>query len=256
MVNCKVCGENIDSTANFCPNCGAVIEKSKIEKVSKDSAQLSEPGNKSKGRNSKSGKVKIKKSPEDESKPKIISYTKLLYIILPLVIIAVVILVSSGIFNSAATPSDAVSNIPDNPHAGADLNKLKQITEFEDSLKRNPKDAQLLLQLAHLLNDSGFKEKAIERYNEYLKVDPKNADVMVDRGVCYYDLHKFDDAINSMENALKIQPDHQIAQLNLGIVNMAAGNSNKAIEWWKKAIQTDPATEVGKKAKELLKSHQ
>jgi tetratricopeptide (TPR) repeat protein len=78
---------------------------------------------------------------------------------------------------------------------------------------------------------------------------------LVDRGVCYYELHKFDDAINSMEKALIFQPNHQIAQLNLGIVNMAAGNNDKAREWWNKAIQTDPATEVGKKAKELLKSH-
>jgi len=256
MIICKVCGENIESEANYCPNCGAVIEKSKIEKVSKDSDQLSETRNKSKKNNSKSVKGKIKKSVDDESKSKIISYTKLLYVILPLLIIAVVILVSSGIFNSAATPPDTESNIPDNPHAGADLNKLRQITEFEDSLKQNPNDSQLLLQLAHLLNDSGFKEKAIERYNDYLKVDPKNADVLVDRGVCYYELRKFDDAIISMEKALIFQPDHQIAQLNLGIVNMAAGNNDKAIEWWNKAIQTDPTTEVGKKAKELIKSHQ
>ena len=33
------------------------------------------------------------------------------------------------------------------------------------------------------------------------------------------------------------------------------GNNDKAREWWNKAIQTDPATEVGKKAKELLKTH-
>ena len=36
---------------------------------------------------------------------------------------------------------------------------------------------------------------------------------------------------------------------------MAAGNTDKAIEWWKKAIQTDPTSEVGREAKELLKSH-
>jgi hypothetical protein len=36
---------------------------------------------------------------------------------------------------------------------------------------------------------------------------------------------------------------------------MATGNKDKAIEWWKKALQTDPTSEVGKKAKELLKSN-
>jgi len=255
MIICKVCGENIETAANYCPNCGAVIEKNKGFKIPIDPDQLSNTRHKVKEKNSKLVKGKIKKSVEDESKPKIISYTKLLYIILPLAILAGVILYSSGIFNSATTSSDTVTNIPDNPHAGADLNKLRQITEFEDSLKQNPNDSHLLLQLAHLLNDSGFKEKAIEKYNVYLKIDTKNADVLVDRGVCYYEVHKYDDAINSMEKALKIQPDHQIAQLNLGIVNMATGNKDKAIEWWKKALQTDPTSEVGKKAKELLKSN-
>src|ERR1035437_980590 len=127
MIICKVCGKNIESEANYCPNCGAVIEKIKA----KDSEKLSDNKSTRKEKNSKSVNGKIKKSANDESKSKIISYTKLLYIILPLLIIAVVILISSGIFNSAATPPDTVTNIPDNPHAGADLNKLRQITEFE-----------------------------------------------------------------------------------------------------------------------------
>ena len=93
--------------------------------------------------------------------------------------------------------------MPQNPNADNNLTKLRQITDFEDSLNKNPNDSQLLLQLAHLLNDSGFKRKAIEKYNDYLKVDPKNADVLVDRGVCYYDLHQYDEAINSMESAIK-----------------------------------------------------
>jgi tetratricopeptide (TPR) repeat protein len=256
MIVCKVCGEKIESAANYCPNCGAIIEQSKGIKVSKDADQLNETKQKRKEKISKLVKGKIKKSVDNKSTPKIISFNTLLYMILPLAIIGGVILYYSGTFDSAPTSSDAVANISDNPHAGADLNKLRQITEFEDSLRQNPNDSQLLLQLAHLLNDSGFKEKAIEKYNDYLKTDPKNADVMVDRGVCYYEVHKYEDAINSMESALKFQPKHQIAQLNLGIVNMAVGNNEKALEWWNKAIQTDPTSEVGKKAKELIKSHQ
>jgi len=255
MIICKTCGENIGQAANYCPHCGTALEKKKGFKVLKVPEQANNTSLKSNEKKSKYGKGKIKKSSVDGYNPKIISYTKLLYIILPLVIIAGIILFYSGIFNSINTSTDTVSNTSDNPHAGADLNKLRQITEFEDSLKHNPNDSQLLLQLAHLLNDSGFKEKAIERYNDYLKVDSKNADVMVDKGVCYYELQRFDEAISSMGNALKIKPNHQIAQLNLGIVNMTVGNTDKAKEWWKKAIQTDPTTEVGKKAKELLKSH-
>ena len=74
-------------------------------------------------------------------------------------------------------------------------------------------------------------------------------------GVCYYETGKNDEAIAAMEKALKYQPRHQIAHLNLGIVNMTAGNSVKAVEWWKKAVEIDPANEIGKKAEELIKTH-
>ena len=52
MIICKVCGKNIESEANFCPNCGTVIEKIKV----KDSEKLSD--NKS---TKKREKLKIRK---------------------------------------------------------------------------------------------------------------------------------------------------------------------------------------------------
>ena len=74
-------------------------------------------------------------------------------------------------------------------------------------------------------------------------------------GICYYNLQNYDAAISEMEQALKYDPKHQIGYLDLGIVNLAAGKMEKSQEWLKKAVQIDPNSEYGKKAQELLSSH-
>ena len=252
---CKVCGEINKAGSNFCSSCGAAISKeSERDDLSKNN-NVSNLTDSSK--NNKASKKKSAKGFSAEAKPKILSNKKLSYLIIALVLIGAVVLFSSGMFDfptATAISQDEQTNQV-NPHAGVDLNSLNQITELEKTVRNNPNDKETLLQLAHLLNDSGFKDKAVERYHDYLKLDPKNADVWVDMGVCYYDTKHNDEAISAMEKALQIQPRHQIANLNLGIVNMSSGNKDKAESYWKKSIEINPTNEIGQKAKELLNSH-
>lgn len=247
MIKCSNCGEHINEGFKFCPECGVVVnfkfkmQNNKQEKNSKN--KRSTPKDRSQKINTQ---IDI---------PKKISSTKLYYLIFLLLLLGFVLIYSSGIFDKTVTlTSDQIGN-SSNPHSGVDLSNLEQINTLEEKVKKDPKDIQLLLSLAHLLNDSGFKEKAIDKYKEYLKFDDKNADVLVDMGVCFFETGNNSEAINSMEKALKIQPRHQIAHLNLGIVNKAVGNSLKAIEWWKKAVEIDPNNEIGKKAQELIKTN-
>lgn len=188
-----------------------------------------------------------------------LSSIKVLYIVLFLLAIGVIILSVAGIFESPRLTGNIAnqnnsSAQQNNPHASADMNSLKQIKDLEEHLKSNPTDFEAMLQLGHLLNDSGFLEKAIEYYSEYLKNNPKAADVWVDMGVCYFNKNDFDNAIINMEKGLEINPNHQIACLNLGIVNFSAGNKEKADFYWNKAISLNPNNEVGVKAKQLLNS--
>ena len=74
-------------------------------------------------------------------------------------------------------------------------------------------------------------------------------------GVCMYNLSDFDNAIIQMKKALEYEPNHQIGHLNLGVVNLTLGNSEKAKEWFQKAYDLGPETDIGKRAKELLNSH-
>lgn len=187
-----------------------------------------------------------------------LSNTKVLYIVLFLLAVGFIILTASGTFESPRMTGNLnqnnMSQNSANPHASADMNMLKQIKDLEEHVKTNPNDYEAILNLGHLLNDSGFFQKAIENYTLYLKKYPNNADVWVDLGVCYFNLNDFDNAIINMEKGLKIDPNHQIACLNLGIVNFSSGNKEKADFYWNKAVSLNPNNEVGMKAKQLLNS--
>ena len=187
-----------------------------------------------------------------------LSSTKIVYLIIFLFVIGMIILFGSDAFNSPKAilnvSSDEQINDP-HVHDGADLSKLQEIKTLEDRIIAEPNNTELILKLGHLLNDSGFYEKAIERYKKYLSVKPNEPDVIVDMGVCYFQLSDFNLAIEVMESAIKINPKHQIACFNLGIVNSAAGNHDEALDWWKKAVEIDANSNIGKKAKKLLEQH-
>lgn len=243
-IYCSKCGaENIPAD-NFCFKCGAPLKKNLTNQSGNQN--LSSPGKK-------------------------LPVTAILYSAGALLVIGVIVLYSAGIFDS--TPSPVVNNTQNSadPHQrmGVDLKSIERINLLEGIVKNNPKDKGAIAELAHLLNDSGFKEKAIEKYKQYLEIDPKNADMVVDMGVCYFELGRdaetaqnmeetkkyYDLAVSNFMDALKISPKHQIAHYNLGIVKMSSGKFEEAKEWWKKTIEINPNAEVAKNAKELLESH-
>ncbi|MDP3580708.1 MAG: tetratricopeptide repeat protein, partial [Ignavibacteria bacterium] len=251
-IHCTICGEMLSENFAYCPGCG-----SKNVKYVHAETDTTVKGGSAKHDDLK--KNKQSKKHEVVNKSKSVSTLKLVYIGLFLLVIASVILVLSGIFDSTGSvqaTTDANTNAnANNPHAGVDLNQLEQITELQKTVDSNPGNLEALLNLAHLLNDSGFKDKAIERYEQYLKQNSKAADVWVDMGVCYFELGKNSEAISKMEKALTIEPKHQIAHLNLGIVNLSSGNKENALSWWKKALEINPTSEIGKRAEELINQH-
>jgi tetratricopeptide (TPR) repeat protein len=111
------------------------------------------------------------------------------------------------------------------------------------------------LELANLLHDSGFFDRAIENYKKYLEIKPNSTNALVDMGICYFELQNYASADSVMKIAIKIEPQHQQANFNLGIVNLAAGKIDESKEWFKKAIAIDPNSEIGKKAEQILQSH-
>ncbi len=223
---CHNCGTQNLSNQKFCSECGTKLNKSDNNKT---------PGNNA----------------------KTISGKKLLYYIIGVIVLAVTILVSTGTFDKPNFRSNDFRQQSGNQNfqssqSTPDLNNIKKISQLEKVVEKNPNNYKALLQLANLLNDSRFYERAIKEYTKYLQKNKKNVDVWVDMGVCYYQLRNHSKAIETMEKAIAINPKHQIANFNLGIVNNDAGNKKIALSWWKKAVAINPNSNIGKKAQELI----
>ncbi len=233
LIICNVCGEENSSVAKFCSSCGAKLKKAKNS-----------------GSNLKSN---------DENKNvKQINPTAIIYSAIILIAVGFILLYAAGIFDSPV-----VSSIPgqnnaqqftgqNNPHSGVSLNDLQKIRDIETRVNNNPNDYASLLNLGHLLNDSGFFEKAINRYEQYLEKFPNKPDVLIDMGVCYFELKQYDEALKYMKKGISMNPRHQIGLFNIGIVNSAMGNTNEAKIWWGKSVEINPNANIAKKAKELI----
>ncbi len=249
---CDNCGEENEVTNSNCFSCGIKLTNAKFP----DAISLIP-------KKAISQKPNIKKSKKPSSYTKgdaVNPQKKNLNKIKTITIIAIgfglasIILMFSGVLNSLILPSSEPAKNIDQT-SGVDLGNIQKINSLEEVIKNNPKDSKSILELAHLKNDSGMFEQAIVNYKQYLTLVPSDPDARIDMGICYYNLQNYNEAINQMEQALKYDPKHQIGFLDLGIVNLAAGDLNKSKEWLEKAVKLDPNSEYGKKAEELLKSH-
>jgi len=256
VIVCDNCGEENAANNKICSGCGVPltgeekISSAKDKNISQDKSQSQKI--KADNNLTHSATVNTKsKQTEDISDDKIIDNKKIILIGSITGLIVLVILFTSGIFDSGSE----IEKINQDVKSGVDLNNLNAINDLEEKVKANPDDLESVLHLAHLQNDSRLYEKAIENYKKYLAVKPADADARVDMGICYYNLADYPTAISEMEKAIEYQPDHQIAHLNLGIVNLTAGNLDKSKEWFRKVIELDPETDIAKRAQELLNSH-
>lgn len=230
---CGECGFEFDRDYKFCPECGTKTAVTGGSKKSDKSIQ--------------SKKAEITKDDDKQLDPKIIFGIFAVGILAILIIMYV-----TGSFDS---PTVNQTSVPTQTGSGVDLNNLNLIKELEEKIKANPEDYKTLLDLAHLKNDSGFFEQAILNYRTYLERHPDDADARIDMGVCYFNLRDYDNAKKEMLKALEYSPKHQIGYLNLGVVTLSAGNREESKEWFQKAIEINPTTDVAKRAEELLKSH-
>jgi len=256
VIVCDNCGEENATINKICSGCGVPltgeekISSAKDKNISQEKSQAPKIKANKKLTHSPAINAK-KKQTEDISDGKIIDTKKIILIGSITGIIILIILLTSGIFDSGSENK----NINQNVNSGVDLNNLNAINDLEEKVKANPDDLESLLHLAHLQNDSRLYERAVENYKKYLLIKPADADARVDMGICYYNLADYQTAISEMEKAIEYQPAHQIAHLNLGIVNLTAGNLDKSKEWFRKVIELDPDTDIAKRAQELLNSH-
>ncbi|RPI74096.1 MAG: zinc-ribbon domain-containing protein [Ignavibacteriales bacterium] len=244
VIECENCGTDNPVGANICNGCGMKVRGEVKTTVATQKIN----------KHQKTSKTKKEQQPINKVETREFDSKKVFGILAAVIAGSFIILFAAGVFDKP-TASNINTGVTQNQGSGVDLSAVQKINELEASVKANPENYDLILELAHLRNDSGMYEKAIENYQEYLTKVPDDADARIDMGVCYYNLSRYNVAITEMIKALEYSPNHQIGHLNLGIVNLAAGNIDESKKWLQKAVSLGPETEVGKRAQELLTSH-
>lgn len=155
--------------------------------------------------------------------------------------------------NSTKAPSEKKQITDDLSKIYLSLGRYKDAAQlFITYLPNEPKNEQLLLNIANLLDDSGEKNEAISYYKKVIDLNPKNVDARVDLATAMIQTDTPMNAITELTKALEIDPNHQIANLNLGIMNYTIGRYDKAKEFFQKAQSINPSSEAGKRADEGL----
>jgi len=156
----------------------------------------------------------------------------------------------------------------DDPH-GESAAAIRELETLQKKVAGSPDDAPSLLRMANILHDLSLKDprllvRAVATYQQYLALKPDDPNARVDLGIVYFELARVDTlataenialALKEMETVAKAHPDHQPALFNLGIVNLNAGNAKESTGWFKKAIEMNPNSELGKRASQMLEQH-
>lgn len=99
-------------------------------------------------------------------------------------------------------------------------------------------------QIAELKGDIFMARKmyseGIEAYEELLKTEPKNAELLNKIGVGYSSLTKLDTAKKYYERAVKVNPKYSAALNNLGTVHFYQKRFRRAIKTYERAIALRP----------------
>ena len=119
-----------------------------------------------------------------------------------------------------------------------------EIQALKDIVKKDPKNLSAWVELGNLYFDSNQPKEAIEAYSQYLAIKPDNPDVRTDMGIMYRKLGDFDRAIEEFRKAVQSDPKHTNSRYNLGLVLLHDKHDIKAaVKAWEDYLKVDPNSE-------------
>uniref|UniRef100_M3Z0E8 BBSome complex member BBS4 n=1 Tax=Mustela putorius furo TaxID=9669 RepID=M3Z0E8_MUSPF len=108
---------------------------------------------------------------------------------------------------------------------------------FQTCAVLSPQCADNLKQVARSLFLLGKHKAATEVYNEAAKLNQKDWEICHNLGVCYIYLKQFSKAQEQLHNALHLNR-HDLTYIMLGKIHLLEGDLDKAIEIYKKAVES------------------
>jgi tetratricopeptide (TPR) repeat protein len=117
------------------------------------------------------------------------------------------------------------------PSLAADPVVRQKLSDLEAAVAKEPKNADLLVQLGNTAYDVEDWKKAIDSYERALKLRDADPNVLTDLGVAYRNIGNLDKALAMFTQASARDPNHWPAQFNLAIVyGIDKGDTKKALE--------------------------
>lgn len=111
-------------------------------------------------------------------------------------------------------------------------------------LKSHPYNSEAYRILAQIARENGDPNKALDILIDALRCDPKNIWALILMGNIFnQDLNQKETALTYYEKVVDVQHDNFIAINNIAAINAELGDTDKAIEWFKKANAIDPTYE-------------
>ena len=250
-VNCSVCGQQNAGGAEFCSSCGARLggrpaaRQGKIRKA----AQQQQGGRRSETP-ARSGRL-----------------WQIISIVAIVALLSYIVYLQIAGEKHPASPASGGSTPEEGggaPFAGAGIQPI-DLKPLEDAVRDRPSDPAAHLKLANALHDSKLLSRAIDAYRKYLAMRPRDPDARTDMGICYFQEAQADslnretllhEAAAAMQEAFTTAPrPHQPSAFNLGVVYLHLSDMDSSTIWFRKAVEINPESELGKRAQNMITQH-
>ncbi|MBN2580850.1 MAG: tetratricopeptide repeat protein [Pirellulales bacterium] len=114
------------------------------------------------------------------------------------------------------------------------------IQHYEQALRLNPRNVNILNNLGNALKRAGRLSEAIVRFRQALKLDPQFADCYNNLGNALRALGRQQEALDCYTQTLKFNPLSADARFNLGQILFETGKIPEAARQFQKALETNP----------------
>jgi hypothetical protein len=115
-----------------------------------------------------------------------------------------------------------------------------EVTLFQSSAERNPKNWQPYYHLAHHYRRTGETEKMLASYQEVLVRNPRHRGTANNLAVFYTERRDWERARFWLQALLKIAPDSPMTAYNFGVYYENRSEPAEAARWYQKALALNP----------------
>jgi cytochrome c-type biogenesis protein CcmH/NrfG len=125
----------------------------------------------------------------------------------------------------------------------------KQAAPLLATLKSNPGDSALLLQVAAIYHGSHQFKEAASYYDKALQGDPKNVALHNKLASSLYNSGDVDGALDELNQALRYDPKDANSLFNLGVIRVQGkGDAKGALDAWQRLLKSNPQLSAARRA--------